>query len=240
MKRFNAYWQYTPALLTLFGACLVATGIFLGDGSNADEKDRNQFIRLCGAVLAATGAFWSGHRQILSSARNKERDERLLSLSEDVRGNITGGSSYCYAQPMMTSASEFQWIFIHQGEFPLFDVSVRIYDFRDPITISRTIPLGTLFPGMAQAVGAIPGAIFNRTPAQAFNLFFVARNGSWTQEIRWVELPSMQATANRVIRNGQPQDKPLLFEVSPEYPGRAPAGEPWNDPPPGLIRNGVQ
>jgi hypothetical protein len=31
-----------------------------------------------------------------------------------------------------------------------------------------------------------------------------ARNGSWSQEIRWAELPGLLAVANRVLRDGMP------------------------------------
>jgi hypothetical protein len=109
-------------------------------------------------------------------------------------------------------------------------VQVRICNLAsaDPIgLLGRSLKLGTMFPGKAQTFGAMEA----RLASHGYNLFFVARNGSWTQEIRWTELPGVLAVANRVIRDGMP-DQPLLFEVSPQYLGRIPPNEAWNEPPP--------
>lgn len=231
----GAYKPYFPALLTLAGAAIVAVTLFLGNGNNIKEGDRIQVIRLVGAIMSSTGAFWSGHRQIKSGAENKARNEKLIELSDKLHQSVTGGNAFCYGYPMMLNPGQFQWTFIHSGEFPLYDVQVRIHDRRkSSLASGNTLSLGTLFPGRSHSYGALPGAVDIRTPVQAFNLFFVARNGSWTQEIRWVEMPRVQATANRVCRDGEPIDEPLLCEVSPEYSGDTPLNEPWNSLPPGF------
>lgn len=80
----------------------------------------------------------------------------------------------------------------------------------------RTVNLGTLFPGKALNVPVQDA----KQPSQGYNLFFVARSGSWTQEIRWAGLPDVFAVANRVVRDGTPLDKPMLFDVSPEFPAK--------------------
>jgi hypothetical protein len=231
-KIVAAYKPYFPALLTTAGGVLVAAALFIGDGDDQKQRTRIQVMRLVGAVMAASGAFWSGHRQIKSGAENKIRNEKLLDLSEKLRCSMTGGDGFCYGYPMMTNSGQFQWNFIHSGEFPLYDVQVRIHDMRKPIaTSSSTLNLGTLFPGRAHFYGNLPGAIEIRTPAQSFNLFFVARNGSWTQEIRWVEKPGVLAVANRVLRDGRSISEPVLYEVSPEYPGDTPSKDAWTSPP---------
>jgi hypothetical protein len=192
-------------------------------------------MRLYGALIAAGGALWSGHRQIVSGAEAKARNEKIIELSEKLQEALTGGDAFCYGYPNMLSTGQFQWSFIHSGTMPLYDVQVRIHDRRKPFhSSSVTMQLGTLFPGRAHSYGAQPGSIDVRTPVQAFNLFFVARNGSWTQEIRWIEKPGVQATANRVRRDGVPLNKPLLLAVSPEYDGETPADDAWNALPPGF------
>ncbi|VBM56247.1 Uncharacterised protein [Burkholderia pseudomallei] len=224
-KIFETYRSYLPALMTAVGASLVAAGLFRNDNN----------MRLYGALLAAGGAFWSGHRQIASGAEARARNEKIIELSEKLRDAMTGGDSFCYGYPYMLSSGQFQWSFVHSGKEPLYDVQVRICDRRKRIhSASMNLQLGTLFPGRAHSYGMQPGSIDVRTPVQAFNLFFVARNGSWTQEIRWIEKPGVQATANRVVRDGMPVSEPLLLEVSPEYDGETPQDDAWNALPPGF------
>jgi hypothetical protein len=224
-ETFGTYRPYLPALMTAVGASLVAVGLFRSDNS----------MRLYGAFIAAGGAFWSGHRQIVSSAETRARNEKIVELSEKLREAITGGDAFCYGYPHMLSTGQFQWSFVHSGKTPLYDVQVRIHDRRKPFhPSSTTLQLGTLFPGRAHSYAGQAGSVDMRTPIQAFNLFFVARNGSWTQEIRWIEKPGVQATANRVVRDGMPMSEPLLLEVSPEYDGETPTDDAWNALPPGF------
>jgi hypothetical protein len=128
-------------------------------------------------------------------------------------------------------------MFTHSGQYPLTDVSVRIHNLAatpgQAGFLGRFVELGTAFPGKARNYGAQDV----RLPSHGYNLFFQARNGSWLQEIRWAELPGVFAVANRVTRDGTPLDKPLLLNVSPEFPGRAPLNEAWNDPPPYTVKS---
>lgn len=171
---------------------------------------------------------------------------KMLQNLDEKTGNllahISGGDSFCHGAPMMNMPGhhdQILWTFIHVGQFPLYDVQVRIHDSRYPIfSTGTTLSLGTLFPGRAHSFGGLPGATAIRTPVQSFNLFFVARNGSWTQEIRWMEKPGVFATANRVLRDGKPLNEPLLLEISPQYEGKTPDNDAWNEHPPGLVKFG--
>lgn len=164
--------------------------------------------------------------------------DSLETKTNHLLSHITGGDSFCYAYPQFIGPNVAQWIFIHSGKFPLYDVKVRVCDLRiSGPNMGYTLDLGTLFPGRALSNGSLTAGILDRAPVQAFNLFFVARNGSWTQEIRWVEKPSALAMANRVVRDGDKLTDPLLCEISPEYQGDTPSDDAWNTLPPGLMRN---
>lgn len=168
--------------------------------------------------------------------------QNLDEKTRDLLAHISGGDSFCHGAPMLNMPGyqdQILWTFIHAGQFPLYDVQVRIHDSRYPIfRTGVTLNLGTLFPGRAHTFGGLAGASAVRTPIQSFNLFFVARNGSWTQEIRWMEKPGVIATANRVLRDGKPISEPLLLEVSPEYEGKTPTDDAWNEQTPGLMKFG--
>jgi len=236
LSALKLYRPYLPAILTLLGGVLIAVGLFFGQGQHPNAVF--QWFRLIGAGIAAFCAFWSAHRQIQSASANKERDQKIIDLSEQLHGHLTGGDSFCYGCPFGTlNSGVFEWMFVHSGKYPLTDVSVQIHNLAakpdQPGFLGRFVELGTTFPGKARKYGVQDRLL----PSNGYNLFFQARNGSWLQEIRWVDLPDRRAVANRVVRDGMPLDKPLLFEVSPGFPGRVPANEAWNDPPPYVPSN---
>jgi hypothetical protein len=82
-----AYRAYLPAITTLVGAVLVAVGLFFGQGQPTNAAF--QWFRPIGAAIAAFGAFWSAHRQVQSAAANKERDQKIIDLSEQIQSHLT-------------------------------------------------------------------------------------------------------------------------------------------------------
>ena len=218
---FELYYPYLPSFITIIGAILMAAGLLINDST----------ARFIGALFAAAGTFWSGHRQIKSSAEARMRNEKILELSEKLREALTGGNSFCYGTLLYAGPGRFLWSFLHVGESPLYDTQVRICDLRKPDQIlDTTLHLGTLFPGRSHFdySGKLNSSIEHGTHIQAFNLFFVARNGSWTQEIRWTEIKGGGiAVANRVIRDGTALNTPLLLQISPDYQGQTPADKAW-------------
>ena len=231
MNIIQAYRPYLPALTTFAGAVMLAIGLLFIQSADPFF----QWLRFAGAVVAAGGALWSGHRQVMSAAENRTRDERIVQLTEQVHGYSTGGESFCYGYPHFNlERTVFSWTFIHHGTYPLSEASVRICDLARGPNIpgweGRECMLGTLFPGRAHSAGSTPVQV--ASGSHGFNLFFVARNGSWTQEIRWISVPDAQITANRVVRDGEPMNRPLLLEVSPRFGGGLPDNDAWNSPPP--------
>jgi len=152
--------------------------------------------------------------------------------TKDLINNISGGDSFCHAEPFFIGKDHFVWIFFHTGKYPLYDVSVRIYNCRkNPLEGSAVLKLGTLFPDRAQMFSELPGGSEEVTPIQGFNLFFVARNGSWVQEIRWTPSTEGNAIVTRVLRDGGTMKEPLLLRISPSYSGETPNDQSWGDPP---------
>jgi hypothetical protein len=73
---------------------LVAVALFFGQGQRAHSVF--QWLTLSGAAIAGGGAFWSAHRQIQSASSNKERDQKIIELSGQLHGHLTGADSFCY------------------------------------------------------------------------------------------------------------------------------------------------
>jgi hypothetical protein len=227
-KGLTGYAAYLPGITTVVGGVMVAIGLFFGQSQPTNSAF--QWLRLGGAIVAAAGALWSGHRQIQSGVANKERDQKIIDLTEQLHGQVTGGDSFCYARPVLhlAGATQFHWMFVHVGRYPLFDVSVRIVNLDRPahqVDLGLNRALGTLFPGRAHG----PMLAQTRVPLHSYNLFFVARNGAWTQEIRWVDLrEGGLAIVDRVRREGAPADQPVHLEMSPEFPRDAKGQVDWD------------
>jgi hypothetical protein len=93
------YRPYLPAIVTFLGAVLIAVGLFLGQGKHPNAVF--QWLRLIGAAIAAIGAFWSAHRQIQLASANRERDQKIIDLSEQLHGHLTGGDSFLLRIPIV-------------------------------------------------------------------------------------------------------------------------------------------
>jgi hypothetical protein len=233
MKLKDVYLPYLPAIMTLAGAVLIALGLWLGWWEPSAVAF--QQLRFIGALLAVLGALWSAHNQVRGAAAAKERDQKIIELSEQLQGHITGGNSFCYGYPLGGfDQPTFRWIFSHEGQYPLTDVIVRVYDLAKPPHLQMGRPGGIFLKFDAMFPGKAVESNLEDTwrSSCGYNLFFIARNGSWTQEIRWTQLPNVLAVANRVVRDGKPLNDPLLLKVSPEFPGLTPAEQEWNQPPP--------
>jgi hypothetical protein len=228
-KIIQAYKPYLPALTTFVGAIGLAIGLLFIQSPHPIFA----WMRFVGAAVVAIGTFWSGHRQVMSAAEARTRNEKIAQLTEQVHGYTSGGESFCHGYPLFNQErTAFGWTFIHSGDYPLSEVSVRIFDMtrqpNEPEWTGHNYALGTLFPGRASGGGPVQVA----SVSHGFNLFFVARNGSWTQEIRWVSVSDTFVTANRVVRDGDPMDRPLLLEISPRFGSPLPSDNAWNNPPP--------
>jgi hypothetical protein len=104
--------------------------------------------------LGGGRALWSAHSQIQGAAAAKERDQKIIDLSEQLQGHLTGGDSFCYGYPFGSpDAPSFEWTFIHEGPYPLTDVFVRIYDLAKPPQKQvggfggPTLRFSSVFPG---------------------------------------------------------------------------------------------
>jgi hypothetical protein len=189
-----------------------------------------------GAIFVAFGGFWAAYRQSHFNAELRQKNEEIARL--------TGGDGFCWtAFQIVDSRGELvnankmpdELIlvpnFINQGKYPLYDVSARMVDldqFKTNVVSGTTaVRIGNMTAGFAVTTDVhIPhhGKDFN------FNIFYVARNGSWLQKLRMRWMGDGWASANRVTE-GQGGGKELLLEVSANYPRDADGNVAWEDSP---------
>jgi hypothetical protein len=196
-----------------------------------------------GAVLVAVGGFWSSWRQSTFNATLTQKNNEIAQLQLESANAITGGNSFAYMLlqvPDHKTGSTAIPVFIHQGKYPLYDVQARVVDLdehvrltaaKDFISASKallgtSISVGNLTPGFSSTGGIVlphpSGQNFS------YNIFFVARNGSWVQSLRMRWTGNGWALANKVI--GGPENKELFREVSADYPLNDKGEVDWDGP----------
>ncbi|SRR5260370_36505472 len=171
---------------------------------------------------------------ISATIANSDRQfaEAMSGIKQNVN-TITGGKSFCY----LTFAENGTLpTFIHSGNYPLTGVSVRIVDMqkwnqmiaRNPHpslqefrSADTYVELGDLPVHTALQRGTIQLA--GQTQS-SFNIFYSARNGFWTQELRLQLVDGKWLTATRVTRTeiGSKRKTPeKLFErIDKDFPRR--------------------
>jgi len=101
-------------ILTI-GASLVILGAFLG---------------ALGAVLFSIDSSSKQESLRLKSHEIADLNKKIAQLNEQIAGTVTGGESFCYLFPFpaigMSNTIDFK--LNHQGEYPVYDVFIRIWD----------------------------------------------------------------------------------------------------------------
>jgi hypothetical protein len=170
---------------------------------------------------------------------NRQFAETMSGIKQNIN-TITGGKSFCY---LMFADNGTLPTFVHSGNYPLTGVSVRIVDmqkwnqmiaknphpsmqeFRSADTY---VELGDLPVHTALQRGTIQLAGQSQS---SFNIFYSARNGFWTQELRLQLVGGKWLTATRVTRTelGSKQKTPeKLFErIDKDFPRNSKGEIDW-------------
>jgi hypothetical protein len=196
-----------------------------------------------GAVLVAFGTFWSSLRQSHFNIRLAQKNQEIAELQLESANMITGGNSFAYMGVMIPeprSAATIVPVFAHKGKYPLYDVEARIVDLdefrrltelKDFLAASRalqgtSVKVGNLTPGFAATPGVVLPHLSNSDIS--YNIFYIARNGSWIQTLRMRWNENGWITADRVV--GGPERKELYRDIKPNYPLNAAGEVDWDAP----------
>lgn len=153
--------------------------------------------------------------------QNIDLTNSLKRQSEIINSNVTGGNSFCLIQLSFVSSDEFRIILINEGEFPLYNIQVRIVDLDEFRTIENAtlksltknvFHISELSGRIATIIGVIN--LNNREESAGFNIFYDAKNGSFTQLLRLRKSLNGWYQASRVERNNE-----IIYEKIDEgYP----------------------
>lgn len=244
-----------PALLILFAACTGALGaLWASFGRARSEWELRIPILLIfiAAISGALGAFLASSERTRFERELRKKSEELASLNQrmveksdeiaelnrKIAATITGGDSYCYLAFTLGQgpANSPLLLVSHRGEYPLYDVSIRIVDLKKfdrksgDWTLEKAagtetyLKVGNLSPGQDRIWGKwqLP-----ETDQQDYNVFLSARNGFVTQFIRLRRVNGRWKIATKVFRDFGKQQKVIFEDIGAEFPRDEKGKEQW-------------
>jgi hypothetical protein len=163
---------------------------------------------------------------LLGVAKNTESLIRQLNRSTNkMFGAATGGDSFCAVEPInITQLVPQAFILNHLGDYPLYDVDVRIVDLKrlkeHGISTSHdnTYHYKILIPDHSVSLNlkVIPNFI-GVGETRRYNIFYTARNGSFMQSMQMQNVDGKLLHASIFYRDGE-----VFFEaVEHGYPKNA-------------------
>ncbi len=167
---------------------------------------------LLGGILLAIGIFMSALQQMKTEQDLREKSDEIARLSLDAVHSITGGDSYCYILLVPLGEGRFGVGVFHEGKHTLYDVHVRMVNldrlderrsrlsFESLAYTDTYLNFGTLIPEHMATRGNVDLAAL---PKRGFNIFFSARNGDFTQLLRFAIVDGKLTQAIRVLRDGE-------------------------------------
>ena len=179
-------------------------------GWSAGETERFNTLFMEGWTTSKRGETAEIHKQIASS--------------------ITGGASFAYIVPTFFDPTHNSPMLtlVHRGEYPLYDLTVRILDMA---TFDNMVRQNNSYSDKLRE--EVQSSISNIAPNQTsmlktvqlgsdplrWNLFFSARNGFFTELLRVRRVGNEWKTALKVIRTPSSSKEQLLFErIDSGYP----------------------
>lgn len=167
--------------------------------------------------------------------RFKELLNKIEVRTEEMVNHISGGNSFPYLQIAMIDNLSNQGclMIIHNGEYPLYDISARVVDLqkfeqiKDNFSLSTleytdtNLNIGNIIPSHATM---LQNWKLESDPIQSYNIFFTARNGSFTQLLRFKKINGLWLSAIKVTN----KDNVILYErIDDNYPREISGNISW-------------
>jgi hypothetical protein len=239
--------------IALIGALISAiSGLLLGR-EQPRAKGLLTFMVCLGASVTAVGGYWASYEQdkanrVVFEQTNKiiELNEKLVIKSDEIAalnraisGSITGGDSFCYVALSNLDSVTNTGILtvIQEGNYPLYDLSIRMADVEKFLQLQKVLPIGQvrlqvethLNVGNVSLSHAYNLRIWKlpNLDQQSYNIFIMARNGSFTQLLRFRRVNGEWISATKVMRRNGKDSVVLLEEIDKSFPRDATGQVDW-------------
>ena len=237
-------WQLAKEIFLPLLVATAWTGYNLFDDSKPAPSIQS-ILNLFGVTLISVSYFFAQLYRIAKQQRvdrglRKIEDvvdrtlNRIEQRTDDIIAHITGGDSACYLFGPTPEGNRWRGLMVvHIGKHPLYELTVRICDldefekiiasrngFANLAQADHTFSIGSLTVNYARFCDDI---ILGDGDSRRFNIFFHARNGEFTQELRCKKVDGAWVFATRTRRSDV-----LLHEiVQPDFPRGANGEVNW-------------
>ena len=156
--------------------------------------------------------------------RFKELMDKLEAKAEETIAYISGGDDYPLIQfCQMDSPNAWGFIVVNHGKYPLYEVTVRITDLQqlaranDPSSVSSAqlgtiIHIGNMIPSQLYRLFKIDVKDYSEL---AFNIFFTARNGNFSQLLRLKKINDSWMSAIKIVNKDGNAIREHVDEIFP-------------------------
>lgn len=179
-----------------------------------------------------TGQFFRIRKQEHVQSGLSSVEARLQSLvgdletqTKEITHHTTGGDSFCYFG-VGVSGNTATWTAVHQGKYPLYNVKARIVDLSKfhaamnseiPFSADKNVRIGDIAQSQARGILSMD---LGTGDSRDFNIFFSARNGFFTQLLRFRRVGGqwLSATSVTTMALAALDSNPVLYRVADGYP----------------------
>jgi hypothetical protein len=180
----KAVWVLLVTLLTVFELRTITWS----DQDSEKDREYAQCVehRQFQGVLDAENADFVATAAALEKSYEQSHQQfntTIGGISKEI-GTYTGGHSYLvlYYVP-----GQGFLMFSQKGEYSVFDAQARIADLDTPMTpqniMGTTVNIGEVPKGLSASL-SVPRELIEKRAGVSLNVFFVARNGQWTEQLR--------------------------------------------------------
>jgi hypothetical protein len=170
------------------------------------------------------------YNKVFTDGWTASQSGETAEINEQIASPVTGGGSFAYIVPTFFNPTHNlpMLTLVHRGEYPLYDLTVRIVDmttfdkmlrqnnsYSDKLRKELQLSISNIAPNQARMLKTVQ---LGSDPLR-WNLFFSARNGFFTELLRVRRVGNEWKTALKVIRTPAPsKEQTLLEKIDSGYP----------------------
>jgi hypothetical protein len=163
--------------------------------------------------------------------QNQQQFSTTMNGTKENINNITGGDSFCFLDVFYPNDPGPYWTAFQRGGYPLYEVEARVVDVNKfdkliagnsaaNISIATSgsntiLKINNLSPKQAHA-GRGPLSL-DASGHQKFDVYFMARNGFWTELLRLQRQHDKWYEAKRVLRIDDGKERIIFEQVDKGY-----------------------
>ena len=238
-------------LKTVFWSGIILCIVFIGGafyitiGTQEEQIMRSKQIWPLILMVICVIGFTLSMRWYLSGktddteAQKKQSD--LESTKEELISTITGGDSFCIIVPGGIRNKTWSPLIFHAGKYPLYNVQVKIFDYKNIECLREQSKLSLVELEKCYTVMNV-GDISNKAlptifPAitlpvdekyKKYNIFFTAKNGAWTQFLRFHVFEGGGMISATKVETGAGSSTKIIYQkIDDSFPRNAHGDIDW-------------